>query len=87
MLPLRSALTEGKALFGVDDVEVRERWQGVYSSAPGTEFLLEMPLDRVHIVTVTTGIGMTTGLGLAESSLTRAFEGEHAVSDHDRVLG
>ncbi|BDH55070.1 hypothetical protein MTP03_00090 [Tsukamurella sp. PLM1] len=52
-------------LFGVDRIEVEERWQGVYSSAPGSEFLFAEPVERVHVATVTTGIGMTTGLGLA----------------------
>lgn len=61
-------------MFGVDRIEVTERWQGVYSSAPDSEFLLVEPISGVHVVTVTTGIGMTTSLGLAESSLTRALE-------------
>ncbi|WP_052078002.1 TIGR03364 family FAD-dependent oxidoreductase [Rhodococcoides fascians] len=66
-------LTEAKSLFGVDRVDVTERWQGTYCSAPGSEFLLEEPLDRVHIVTVTTGIGMTTSMGLALSSVDNAL--------------
>jgi hypothetical protein len=44
---------------------VRERWQGVYASAP-QDFLVASPLPEVRVVSVTTGIGMTTGLGLAE---------------------
>ena len=67
-------VTEAKAMFGVDRIEVTERWQGVYSSAPDSEFLLVEPIPGVHVVTVTTGIGMTTSLGLAESSLTSALE-------------
>ncbi|QII07780.1 TIGR03364 family FAD-dependent oxidoreductase [Rhodococcoides fascians A25f] len=66
-------LTEAKSLFGVDRVDVTERWQGTYCSAPGSEFLLEEPVDRVHIVTVTTGIGMTTSMGLALSSVDNAL--------------
>nr|WP_281381877.1 TIGR03364 family FAD-dependent oxidoreductase [Conyzicola lurida] len=58
------ALTRG--LFGVDDLRVVERWQGVYASAPD-EFLLHSPGDGVRVASVTTGIGMTTGLGLAAS--------------------
>ena len=50
-------------LFG-RPVRVRQRWQGVYASAPD-DFLIASPLDGVRVVSVTTGIGMTTGLGLA----------------------
>lgn len=67
-------IAETKSMFGVDRIDVTERWQGVYSSAPNSEFLLVEPIPGVHIVTVTTGIGMTTSMGLAESSLTRALE-------------
>lgn len=62
-------IAETERLFGVERIRVRERWQGVYASAPGREFLIEEPLPGVHVVTVTTGIGMTTGLGIAPSVL------------------
>ena len=55
-----------RRLFGVDDLRVVERWQGVYASADA-EFLRAAPADGVRIASVTTGIGMTTGLGLAAS--------------------
>ncbi|UGT62579.1 TIGR03364 family FAD-dependent oxidoreductase [Nocardia asteroides] len=64
-------LGHARELFGSDDIDVVERWQGVYSSAPGREFLIAEPAPGVHVVTVTTGIGMTTGLGLAASVLDR----------------
>lgn len=67
-------IAETKAMFGVDRIEVTERWQGVYSSAPDSEFLLIQPIPGVHVVTVTTGIGMTTSMGLAEAGLARALE-------------
>lgn len=67
-------IAETKSMFGVDRIEVTERWQGVYSSAPGSEFLLIQPIPGVHVVTVTTGIGMTTSMGLAEAGLARALE-------------
>ncbi len=66
-------ITETKAMFGVDRIEITERWQGVYSSAPESEFLLVEPIPGVHVVTVTTGIGMTTSMGLAEAGLARAL--------------
>jgi D-hydroxyproline dehydrogenase subunit beta len=58
-------LRETRALFGVDDVPVVERWQGVYASSPDREFVIEQPEPGVHVVTVASGIGMTTGLGIA----------------------
>lgn len=66
-------LTEARSLFGVDRIDVTERWQGIYCSAPGSEFMLEEPVDRVHIATVTTGIGMTTSMGLALANVDSAL--------------
>jgi len=58
-------LEEAAALLGVDRLEVHERWQGVYAHAPDRDFLIAAPLDGVRVVAVTSGIGMTTALGLA----------------------
>lgn len=58
-------LEETRSLFGVDALRVVERWQGVYASGPD-DFLIEEVEPGVHLVAATTGIGMTTGLGLAE---------------------
>ncbi|WP_223227654.1 FAD-dependent oxidoreductase [Leifsonia xyli] len=58
-------LEQTRALFGVERLRVRERWQGVYVSAPD-DFLVASPAPSVRVVSVTTGIGMTTGLGLAD---------------------
>ena len=58
-------LALGAELFGVPRFTVLERWQGVYASGP-QDFLLEQPEPGVHLVAATAGIGMTTGLGLAE---------------------
>jgi FAD dependent oxidoreductase TIGR03364 len=66
---------EAEKLFGVP-VTVTERWQGVYSSAPVGEFLIEEPIPGVHVVTVTTGIGMTTSMGLAAESIERAHNSQ-----------
>jgi hypothetical protein len=65
-------LALARDLFGVRDVRVRERWQGVYASAP-EDFLVASPLPDVRVVSVTTGIGMTTGLGLAERVIDDLF--------------
>ena len=61
-----------RELFGAADLRVHERWQGVYAKADG-EFLVESPADGVMVVSVTTGIGMSTGLGLAASVIGTVF--------------
>lgn len=61
-------LDETSALFATSRPRVVERWLGVYATAPD-DFLLRDPSPGVQVLVVTTGIGMTTGLGLAETSL------------------
>lgn len=66
-------LAEGARLLGLEGpgaLPVVERWQGVYASAP-EEFLVETPRPGLDVVSVTTGIGMTTALGLAEDVAAR----------------
>lgn len=63
-------LSEAATLFGIPAPRVIERWQGVYASGPD-EFLVERPEPGVTVLAATTGIGMTTGLGLAETELAR----------------
>lgn len=58
-------------LFG-RPLRVRQRWQGVYASAP-EPFLIAAPGDGIRVVSVTTGIGMTTGLGLAATVIDELF--------------
>jgi len=60
-----------RELFG-RELRVRQRWQGVYAKAP-RDFLRVAPADGVRVVSVTTGIGMTTGLGLAESVIDELY--------------
>jgi FAD dependent oxidoreductase TIGR03364 len=54
-------------------LRIRERWQGVYASAPN-DLLVATPADGVRIVSVTTGIGMTVGLGLSERVVADLFD-------------
>ncbi|MBO0981237.1 TIGR03364 family FAD-dependent oxidoreductase [Microbacterium sp. SD291] len=65
-------LAEAEELFDMPAPRVIERWQGVYAKGP-QEFLVETPDEGVLVLAATTGIGMTTGLGLAEENLTAAF--------------
>lgn len=61
-------LDRAAALFGGRRPAVRQRWQGVYASAP-QPYLVDTPAPGVRIVSVTSGIGMTTAFGLAGSTL------------------
>jgi D-hydroxyproline dehydrogenase subunit beta len=61
-------LAEARRLLGVGDLRVTQRWQGIYASAP-EDFLVATPADGVRVVSVTTGIGMTTAFGLAPEVL------------------
>lgn len=65
-------LDEAEALFDAPTPRVIERWQGVYAKGP-QEFLIDRSDDGVLVLAATTGIGMTTGLGLAEHNLATAF--------------
>ncbi|WP_435747072.1 TIGR03364 family FAD-dependent oxidoreductase [Microbacterium sp. PMB16] len=65
-------LAEAEALFDMPAPRVLERWQGVYAKGP-QEFLIERGDEGALVLAATTGIGMTTGLGLAEENLTAAF--------------
>lgn len=65
-------LAEAEALFDMPAPRVLERWQGVYAKG-AEEFLIERSDDGALVLAATTGIGMTTGLGLAEENLTAAF--------------
>ena len=58
-------------LFG-RPIRARQRWQGIYATAP-EEFLVESPQEGVRVVAVTTGIGMTTGLGLGDAVVDELF--------------
>ena len=61
-------LREGARLFGAG-LTVRRRWRGVYADSPSTDFVIAAPHPGVRAVAVTSGIGMTTGLGLAAAVL------------------
>lgn len=64
-------LAEASRLLG-SPLAVRRRWRGVYASAP-TPFLVAEPSTGLTVVSVTSGIGMTTAFGLARRVLTEAL--------------
>ncbi|GGU39814.1 TIGR03364 family FAD-dependent oxidoreductase [Nocardioides albus] len=61
-------LREGARLLGAP-LTVRRRWRGVYADSPRTDFLIDEPFPGLRVVSVTSGIGMTTALGLAPDVL------------------
>ena len=61
-------LREGSRLLGAK-LTVRRRWRGIYAESPATDFLIAQPHPGTRVVSVTSGIGMTTGLGLAPAVL------------------
>ena len=61
-------LAEAARLLGVDRLTVLQRWQGIYAAAPD-DFLVASPMPAARVVSVTSGIGMTTAFGLAASVL------------------
>ena len=61
-------LAEAGRLLGVERLRVRQRWQGVYASAPD-DFLVASPVEGTRVVSITSGIGMTIALGLAPTVL------------------
>ena len=62
-------LRELARLLDVPGLTVRERWRGTYASSARTDFLIARPDERIRVVAVTTGIGMTTSHGLAAAVL------------------
>lgn len=64
-------LDRAAQMLGLDRSALRpiQRWQGVYASSPQARYLQRDLGERLQVCTVTSGVGMTIGLGLAE----RAF--------------
>lgn len=61
-------LDQGARLLG-QPLRVRRRWRGIYAHSPRSDFLIAAPTPRTRVVSVTTGVGMTTAHGLARSIL------------------
>lgn len=57
-------LAETTRLLGGHRLVVRDRWRGVYATAPD-DLLVATPVPGARVVSVTTGIGMTLAFGLA----------------------
>jgi hypothetical protein len=66
-------LGEFEAVFGQAPPPVLERWTGTYASASGHS-LVEAPMPRVRLVTVTSGTGASTAFGLAEEVVAGLYD-------------
>jgi FAD dependent oxidoreductase TIGR03364 len=55
-------------ILGAPRLRVVERWQGVYASSAQQPFLIAEPEPGVTVAIVTSGVGMTISLGLAEKT-------------------
>ncbi len=65
--PIADTLLDAVAtLLGTPRLQVLERWQGVYASSPQQPFLVAEPEPGATAAIVTSGVGMTISLGLAE---------------------
>jgi len=53
----------------LDQLEIIERWHGVYAKHPTKSYLIEQPLPGVHLVTGVGGAGMTLSFGITEKAL------------------
>jgi FAD dependent oxidoreductase TIGR03364 len=78
-------LDEAAGLLGVGDLEVKQRWQGIYASHSDTAdayapFHVTRPMDGVAVVENVAGIGMTLSLGFAPAGLDAAAQPLAAVS-------
>jgi FAD dependent oxidoreductase TIGR03364 len=62
----RSILDGLRRFLTVPDLEIAERWQGVYVKHSERTDLVVAPCDEVRVVSVCSGSGMTLGFGLAE---------------------
>jgi len=61
-------LDYAKTYLRVPTLEIAEHWHGVYAKHPEKPYLRFTPAKGVHVITITSGIGMTLAFGLAEQT-------------------
>lgn len=71
--PVTSALNAEIAGTVGADLEIIQRWQGVYASSVVGPLLDREVLPGVTVVSVTSGVGMTLSFGLAHRTISRLF--------------
>ncbi|MFV0432460.1 MAG: TIGR03364 family FAD-dependent oxidoreductase [Leucobacter sp.] len=65
----RILLDEAASLLDAPRLEVLERWQGVYATSSRQDVLVAEPAPGVTAVSVTSGVGMTIGLGIGARTI------------------
>ncbi len=78
-------IRESARLLGTDRLRVRRRWRGVYASSDRTDFLITDLDPATRVVSVTSGIGMTTAFGLAVDVLDTFLDGRAPHAGSARV--
>jgi D-hydroxyproline dehydrogenase subunit beta len=68
----RLILSYAREYLRVPTLEIEEQWHGVYAKHAEHAYLRFKPADRVNVVTVTSGIGMTMSFGIAEETFQEA---------------
>jgi FAD dependent oxidoreductase TIGR03364 len=64
----RLILDYAKRYLRAPTMEIAEEWHGVYAKHPEHAYMRSNPADDIHMITVTSGIGMTMAFGLAEQT-------------------
>ena len=64
----RLILDYAKRYLRAPTMEIAEEWHGVYAKHPEHPYMRSNPAVGVHVITVTSGIGMTMSFGLAEQT-------------------
>ncbi|MHA7221250.1 TIGR03364 family FAD-dependent oxidoreductase [Arthrobacter sp. RHLT1-20] len=71
--PVTAAVNEEIARTIGAELEVIQRWQGVYASSDVGPLLEREVLPGVTVISVTSGVGMTLSFGLAHRTIARLF--------------
>jgi len=65
----RLILDYARQFLRVPALEIGESWHGVYAKHPEHAYISLTPLRGIHLVVVTSGLGMTMSFGIAEQTL------------------
>ncbi len=72
-------------VLGTGRLRVVERWQGVYAHSLTGPYLVTEVADGVTAVSVTSGVGMTIALGLAERVLDERLPDQNDLTTPSRT--
>lgn len=66
-------LEELRHLLTLPDLEVVERWTGVYPVADAKPLLVDAPAPNARVIAVTNGLGMSTAFAIGEETIAELF--------------